>query len=192
MSHRHDLCVLIVSAHDGYPRWVDSGADYIEVDIRRKTDGVFVVSHDELKRGAKHPTLDEVLDAAAGRVGIQLDLKEVGDELEVVRAALEKCDRLAVTSPFYESIRVVKDRFPDVLVGLTRQYVEQTDADFIALDQRHATDEALGFCARHSIPVWVWTVDERRLMERLVRDSRVAGLITNLPDRALRLRTERS
>jgi glycerophosphoryl diester phosphodiesterase len=192
MPHRHDLCVLIVSAHQGYPRWVNSGADFIEIDVRRNADGVFVVSHDDLKPGAKHLTLDEVLDVAAGRVGIQLDLKEVGDEIEVVRAALEKCDRLAVTSPFYESIRTVKDRFPQVVVGLTRQYVEQTDADFIALDQRHATDDALDFCARHSIPVWVWTVDERKLMERFVRDKRVAGLITNRPDQALRLRTERS
>jgi glycerophosphoryl diester phosphodiesterase len=192
MPHRHDFCVLIVSAHQGYPRWINSGADFIEVDVRRSADGALVVSHDEPKRGSKRPTLDEVLDAAAGRVGVQLDLKEVGDELEVVQAAVEKCDRLAVTSPFYESIRAVKDRFPEVTVGLTRQYVEQTDADFIALDQRHATDEALDFCAARALPVWVWTVDERKLMERFVHDQRVAGLITNRPDLALRLRTERS
>lgn len=181
---------MIVSAHAGYPRLVNSGADYIEVDVRRNADGVFVISHDEPKPGGKLPALDEVLDAASGRVGVQLDLKESGHEVEVVSQALGKCQLLAVTSPFHESIRVVKDSYPEVKVGLTRQYVEQTDADFISLDQRGATVEALDFCAHHEIPVWVWTVDEQKLMERLI--PRVAGIITNKPGLALRLRRDRA
>jgi glycerophosphoryl diester phosphodiesterase len=189
MPHRHHLLV-IVSAHAGYPRLVSSGADYIEVDVRRNSNGIFVISHDELKPAAKPASLDEVLDAAAGRVGVQLDLKESGHEVEVVSRALEKCKKLAVTSPFHESIRMVKDRFPEVKVGLTRQYVEKTDADFISLDQRGATDEALDFCASHSIQVWVWTVDDRKLMQRLI--PRVAGIITNRPELALKLRTDRA
>jgi len=162
--------------------------------VRRNSDGVYVISHDELQPGGKHPTLDEVLDAATGRVGVQLDLKETGHDLDVVQAALAKypASRLAVTSPFYESVRAIKDRFPDVRAGLTRQHVEETDADFIALDQRYATDEALDFCARYAIPVWVWTVDERKLMVRFIKDGRIAGIITNRPDLALRLRRDRS
>ena len=116
------------------------------------------------------------------------------DDLEVVRAALQKCppDRLAVTSGLSESIRAIKDRFPGVKAGLTRQHVEQTDADFIALDQSYATDEALDFCARYAVPVWVWTVDERKQMTRFIKDERVAGIITSRPDLALRLRRDRS
>jgi len=62
---------VIVSAHAGYPRLVNSGADYIEVDVRRNADGMFVISHDEPKPGGKLPMLDEVLDAAAGKVGVE-------------------------------------------------------------------------------------------------------------------------
>ncbi len=155
--------------------------------MRRSSEGVFVIAHDFLMPEVIHPTLDHVLDAAAGRIGVQLDLKEMSGELDSVQAALEKIPaaKLAVTSPAYESIRVVKDRYPEVLVGLTRLYVEQTDADFISLDQRGATVEALDFCASHSIPVWVWTVDDRKLMERLI--PRVAGIITNRPEIALKL-----
>jgi glycerophosphoryl diester phosphodiesterase len=185
---------VIVSAHQGYPRWVDSGADYIEIDIRRNCQGVIIVAHDKPKSGANHATLTQVLEKAGGRVGIQLDLKESGHELEVVKAALEHClaSMLAVTSPNYESIRAVKDMYPQVRVGLTRQYVEETDADFIALDQRHATAKALDFCAQRAIPVWVWTVDDEKLMKRFVEDRRIAGVITNRPDLALRLRSARS
>ena len=180
---------MIVSAHDGYPRWVNSGADFIEVDIRRTPDGVIVLSHDELKPGRRVPTLDEVLDATRGRIGVQLDLKEPGYELEVVKRALEKHppDRVAVTTPFVESVRKVKDSVPQIKVGLTRQFIERADADFVALDQRYATEEALGF----GMTLWVWTVDDWKQMWRLVRDKRVAGIITNRPKLALLLKKAR-
>ena len=183
--------MLIVSAHDGYPRWVNSGADFVEIDVRRTAAGAVVLSHDELKPGAHHTTLDEVLDATRGRVGIQLDLKETGYEVEVVTKALEKCptDKLVVTTPFEESIRKVKVAFPQVKAGLTRQFIERNDtADFIALDHRYATEQALS----QGIAVWIWTVDDKRLMQKLVNDKRVAGIITNRPDLALKVRTARS
>src|SRR5437588_11752352 len=166
MPHRHHLFVLIVSAHRGYPRWVNSGADYIEIDVRRNADGVYVVSHDELHPGTEHPTLDEVLEAAAGRVGVQLDLKENGDDLEVVRAALQKCppDRLAVTSGLSESIRAIMDQFPDIKAILTREYVVVTEADFIVLGQCFATVVALDLFARHAITVCVLIVTELTTM----------------------------
>lgn len=182
---------MIVSAHDGYPRWLDSGADFIEVDVRRTRDGVVVLAHDELRDGESHPRFEELLERAEGRVGLQLDLKEEGYELEVVEAALRRFppDRLAVTTGVDASLRRVKGRFPDVRTGLTRQQVEKTDHDFIALDQRHAGSDALDFCAREGISVWLWTVDDRRTMERFIADGRIAGLITNRPDVALGLRS---
>jgi glycerophosphoryl diester phosphodiesterase len=88
---------VIVSAHDGYPRWLGSGADYIEVDVRRTPDGVFVLSHDEPGPGAKLATLDEALTEAAGRIGVQLDLKESGYELELVERV--RTDNIVITTP---------------------------------------------------------------------------------------------
>ncbi|HKW70588.1 MAG TPA: glycerophosphodiester phosphodiesterase [Candidatus Dormibacteraeota bacterium] len=180
---------MIVSAHDGFPRWVNSGADFIEVDIRRTHEGAFVLSHDELKAGQRHTTLGEVLKATTGRMGVQLDLKEPGYELDVVRQALDEHppERVVVTTPFMESIHTIKAAFPEVKAGLTRQFIEHADADFISLDQRYATEEALGF----GMPVWIWTVDDQRQMWRLIRDQRVAGIITNRPKLALWIRTAR-
>jgi glycerophosphoryl diester phosphodiesterase len=194
MPHRHDLFVLIVSAHDGYPRRVDSGADFIEIDIRRDAQGVFILSHDEPRPGFKYPTLHEVLERARGKIGIQLDLKESDYEDELIDEALTVCpiDRLVVTTGSRESIAAIKAKHPQVRAGLTRSYVEQTDADFLALDQQHADEEALAFCELHSIALWVWTVDDKRLMRRFIEDRRIAGLITNKPERALKLRKARS
>ncbi|HSS62784.1 MAG TPA: glycerophosphodiester phosphodiesterase [Candidatus Limnocylindrales bacterium] len=181
---------MIVSAHDGYPRWLNSGADFIEIDVRRDARGVFILSHDEPKPGTKNPTLDEVVRAAAGRIRIQLDLKESVHELELI----ERCplDRIVVTTGNMESIQRIKERYPEVRAGLTKQFVEETTADFIALDHHHATEEALAFCAGYRIPVWVWTVDDKREMRRFMSDPRIEGIITNRPDEALKLRTARS
>jgi glycerophosphoryl diester phosphodiesterase len=189
MTHRHDSEV-IVSAHDGYPRWVMSGADYVEVDVRRDANGVFILSHDEPKPREKAPTLDEALRATDGRIAVQLDLKESGYELEL----MQRCprDRVVITSGDSDSIDTIKRSFPDVQVGLTRQYVERTAADFIALDHRHATEDQLAYCQRYAIPVWVWTVDDPRLMKRFMKDDRIKGIITNRPDLALKLRKARS
>src|SRR5207302_11457426 len=87
---RHDLFVLIVAAHRGYPRWLNSGADFLELDIRRTQDGVIVISHDELQPGDNHVTFHEVLHAAAGRIGLQLELKQPGYEVELVHSALDR------------------------------------------------------------------------------------------------------
>ena len=189
LGRRDESRDVIVSAHDGYPRWVDSGADFIEIDIRRTPDGVIVLAHDELEPGATYPTLEEVLDAACSRIGIQLDLKEEGYEVELMRTALARCPagKVVLTTESPDSARIVKQKFPGVRVGITARDVKATNADFTPLDQEYASEEALDFCARNHIPVWVWTVDDERLMKRFLNDKRVAGIITNRPDRALRL-----
>jgi len=186
--------VLIVSAHNGYPRHLNSGADFIEVDVRRTKAGVVVLAHDALRLDRQYDTFDEVLDAACGKIGIQIDLKETGYEVELVTRALERCapDKVAVTTPDYESIRKIKEKFPEIRAGLTRRHVEQTDADFLCLDQQYVTNEALSFCEQNNIDVWVWTVDDMSLMRRLVSSGRIQGVITNRPDRALKLRSARS
>ena len=51
--------------HQGYPRWLNSGADFLEIDVRRSKDGVYVISHDEPRPGARYATFEEVLQAAA-------------------------------------------------------------------------------------------------------------------------------
>jgi glycerophosphoryl diester phosphodiesterase len=72
------------------------------------------------------------------------------------------------------------------------QQAALTDADFIALDHQYASEEALTFCERNRIAVWLWTVDDKRLLKRCMRDRRIEGLITNRPDLALKLRRARS
>jgi glycerophosphoryl diester phosphodiesterase len=175
---------VLISAHAGYPEWLDSGADFIEVDVRRNDDGIFIVSHDPPKVGIEYATLDEVIEGAQGRIGLQLDLKESGYEIELVKRCAP--ENLVITTEDIESIRRIKQGFPQVRCGLTARTVERTEADFVSIDQQYVTDE------HYPVPIWVWTVDDEKLMERFIADPRVECLITNRPDLAIKLRSARS
>ncbi len=169
---------MIVSAHGGYPRWVNSSADFIEIDVRRDGLGVIIDSHDEPEPGARPATLDEILEALDDNVGLHLDMKEPGYEIELLVRVLERlpAEKIVATPDCEESIRIIKQRFPQVRVS---------PIDFVAVDQRYANRS-------YDRPIWVWTVDDVKLMQRFVKDPRVEGLITNRPDLALQVRSARS
>jgi glycerophosphoryl diester phosphodiesterase len=163
--------------------------------------------------GAEALTFDELLDLAAGRVGLHLDLKEPDYEAEVVDRALavSPIDKLVITSGD-DVVRSIKQEFPEVRAGLSLgdelkgappwvklsvrlsevfpgRRLERCRADFVAVQDRLAEINVLRHCARHGIPAWVWTVDEEAAMARFLADGRVAALITNRPEEALRLRS---
>ena len=218
-----------VSAADRYRQAIALGVDYVEFDVRRTKDGEAVIFHDDRTAsgrdvrglaytdlagevGLEALTLEELLDIAAGRVGLHLDLKEPGYEADIVRTVLDRCsaDEFVITSGV-EEIRTIKDGFPQVRTGLTigddllgvapwlkvrerlrelfpRRLIERSRADFVNAHQHLAALATLRYCYRRGIPVWVWTVDDESSIARFLADRRVSALTTNRPDIALRLR----
>lgn len=171
---------MIVSAHDGYPRLLHSGADFVEIDVRRGAGGGIVLAHDEVRPGDRYPTLDQVLAEIDGQTGLHLDLKESGFETELLATVLARlpADRIVVTPDFDQSVRSIKGRFPEVRVS---------PIDFVAVDH----DKLSGYSGTR-LPIWVWTVDDKRSMRRYMKDARIEGIITNRPELALKLRKARS
>jgi glycerophosphoryl diester phosphodiesterase len=136
-AHRGGLAVDGVPAVERYRRAIELGVDFVEFDVRRTSDGVTVIYHDDRtasgrevralsqreladELGPEAMTLDELFDVAAGRVGLHLDLKETGYEAEIVHAAIDRSpvDRLVITSGD-AAIRTIKEEFPDVRAGLS-------------------------------------------------------------------------
>jgi glycerophosphoryl diester phosphodiesterase len=169
---------VLISAHAGYPRWLRCGADFIEIDVRRDHRGVIVDSHDEAKPGEKHATYDEIVERAAGLIGLHLDLKEPGFEIELVSRALQRLtpDKVVVTPDSESSARTIKEHFPGIRVS---------PIDFVTLDQQNPIPP-------DGKPIWIWTVDDEKWMRQLIDNPRIECLITNRPDLALKLRRARS
>ncbi|MBV8529079.1 MAG: glycerophosphodiester phosphodiesterase [Candidatus Dormibacteraeota bacterium] len=111
-------------------------ADLVELDVRRTADAQLVVhhsarrrgvqidrlTHDELVERSRHrpPLLDEVLALCAGRVGVDVEIKEAGYESEVVAIVERRLDAAqAVVTSFHAGvIETVKSLRPELRCGL--------------------------------------------------------------------------
>ena len=229
-AHRGECGIPGLPAADRYGRAIALGVDYVEIDVRRSADGVYVNYHDDRtpsgrtvhelsfvalrqELGSELLKVDEVMDLVDGRVGLHVDVKEAGDEAATVRLIQAGCAH----SPVFftggdDSVRAIKETFPMARAGLTLgedlegaplwRYLRarwselfpavrlrRCHADFAAVHQRLAGLRVLDYCARVHLPAWVWTVDDEVNIARFIDDPRVAVLITNRPDLALRIRS---
>src|ERR1700674_5843285 len=106
-AHRGSCGVAGLPAAERYDRAIAIGVDFVELDVRRTADGLYVNYHDDVTpsgrptAGLKYAdlkaelesdvlTLDELLDVVGGRVGLHVDLKERGYESEIVSQLLAR------------------------------------------------------------------------------------------------------
>ncbi|TDC67922.1 glycerophosphodiester phosphodiesterase [Actinomadura sp. GC306] len=220
-AHRRDEAGLT-----GLSMAVESGAEYVEIDIRRTGDGRLVVHHDADLAGLplNRLTYDRVQELAPRPVPLageamkiigeraqgHLDLKERGAELETVELAVEAFgpERFVVTTREVLSLVQIKRAFPEVRTALSvgrnlwergvahdfapLRLIRKAGADMVAVNHRLARVGVLRQCGRAGIPAMVWTVNAEPVMRRFLDDPRVAVLVTDHPDVALRLRDGRS
>jgi glycerophosphoryl diester phosphodiesterase len=111
----------------------------IEFDVRRTKDNVLIVYHDGLIQGkpVSHllyeeirqiarnqgfdiPKVEEVLKWSRGRIKLDVEIKEEGYEKEIVEllSGFFKEDQFVITSFNESSLKIVKDNYPDIQVGL--------------------------------------------------------------------------
>jgi glycerophosphoryl diester phosphodiesterase len=199
---------------EAFERAVAAGADAIELDVRRTLDGRLVVVHDAhiagRPVGAMHhgqlqarlkdgqaPALEEVLAIAAGRIAVDVELKEdgyVSKAMRVVGRTLTP-DQYVVTSFRDAVLPEVRRTVPEARTGLLlhpyhrlgplERRLRDTKADFLAPHARMSRFGVLSWAADRDIPAWVWTVNDRRALDQHLSDPRVAAVITDRLDRAL-------
>jgi glycerophosphoryl diester phosphodiesterase len=137
-----------------YANALETGAEYVEFDIRRTADGELAAFHDartsqgdalaaisysrlcELA-GYPVPRVAEVMAAIAGKATGHLDLKDTGGEDTVVEMALDILGpgNFVVTTLEDQSVAAIKARFPSVPVALSLG----RDLDEVPRSRRAAT-----------------------------------------------------
>ena len=213
---------------ESFKKALVSGADMIEFDVRRTKDNVFIAFHDEIIQGhltrdlpyeeisqmARNqgfgiPTVEEVLKCSRGKIKLDVELKEGGYEKEIIELILGyfEEDQFVITSFNDASLRVIKERYPDIKTGLilgrdipsyhilTRlqeffpmKRCKKARADFLVA---HLKLLRLGFlerARRNHLPVFVWTVNAEETVWKLLHDKRVYAIITDKPELAVSLR----
>jgi glycerophosphoryl diester phosphodiesterase len=206
---------------------IEVGADMIEFDVRRTRDGELIAFHDafvgdvpvsgltrdeiEASAGVRPPLLAEVLRTCAGRIRLDVELKEdgyVADVMAVLRAGFDPA-QLVVTSFLPAVIAQAKDAFPEVKTGLLvgdggpltnlparlRELYPVTlarrvRADYLAPHYRLAALGVIRRAAAAGLPCLLWTVNSPALIRRYAADPRVAAIITDVAAQAVSIVTD--
>ncbi len=194
-----------ITAHsgaDGFPdnsldyvRYaLTSGADYLEVDVRRGADGRLMLGHDEADEAL--PTLEEVftLLAETPRMGINCDLKEPGLEEAVCALAKATClqSRVLLTGtvdmrrwaarPELHAIAELWANIEELLPDFDKEQLKDPAC------RKQAAEEAVRLCRElgiHTVNSWYGLADEA-FLERFRRAGIALSLWTVNEEDALR------
>jgi glycerophosphoryl diester phosphodiesterase len=179
-----------------FERAIELAADMIEFDVRRASDGRLVISHDPIREPAPElPTLEDALRVTQGRIQLDVELKEPGCESDAIDLLLRyfPLDEFCITSFLTPVLRETRATHPDIRTGLifaiwndsVRAACQSTDADLLV-----ARYSLLQAAEQIGKPVFVWTVDDPKLMRTLLESPLVEGIVTNNPRQALAIRRE--
>ncbi|MGH3291713.1 MAG: glycerophosphodiester phosphodiesterase [Trebonia sp.] len=201
---------------------IDVGADMIEFDVRRTRDGQLIAFHDAVvggvpvsgltrdeiaaSAGVRPPLLAEVLRVCAGRIRLDVELKEdgyVSDVMAVLRAGFDPGE-MVVTSFLPAVVAQAKGAFPEVKTGLLVgdggpvtnlparlrelfpvDLARRVRADYLAPHYQLATLGVLRRAAAAGLPCLLWTVNSPALIRRYAADPRVAVIITDVAAQAV-------
>jgi glycerophosphoryl diester phosphodiesterase len=192
-----------------------AGAEMVELDVRRSGDGRLVVVHDatvaglalrrtSLERlraatGLELAELATVVEFAAGRIGLDVELKEPGYE-DAVLAALEPARNtgppLIVTSFFSRVLRRLRVVDPSIETGLLiRTGAGRLPRRLATSGARYLLPPASGLrrgvldaAEAAGVPAIPWTVNAPDDLRHALTHPAVAGVITDLPELALQTR----
>ena len=200
-------------------RGIDLGADFVEIDVRRTADGVLVALHDEtvdrttngrgrvdrlsiqdLKtldagNGEYIPTVEEVLEVAAGRTGLMLELKVKGVAQKTVKAVQEagfkepviyasfQHDELTNVRSFdpKASLMVLFGRLPRAPVARAMRH----RPSHVGLRHNTATRRLIDAFHDENLLVVVYTANSPRDIQQALSVG-VDGVISNFPERIAR------
>ena len=207
-------------------------ADMIELDVRKTQDQILIVHHDAhvaeglirdltyaeiLANNPQIPTLEATLQATSGKILLDIELKEIGDEQLVLEQVQQyfSVDQFVITSFHTAVVQTIQQLDSRIRTGqLWSSHEALRLAEVARLHQAailNAPQIALlnkpdiwvlhwqllqldGWQqVQHWLPeIWVWTVNDTALLRSLLQDERIHGIITDRVDIAHPLRGSRS
>ncbi|MGE7945478.1 glycerophosphoryl diester phosphodiesterase membrane domain-containing protein [Lysinibacillus sp. NPDC093688] len=150
----------------------------------------------------KISSLDDFIEIAkALNVSLLIELKVHGKEKEDVLPKLVKklkaykvLDRYYVQSSDPQMMSQLKKLAPNLRVGIVYALnigpMDET-VDFISLEEAWVTDQLISEMKQQKIDLFVWTLNNNQSLHDFIRKN-VNGVITDLPDIALDIRTKQN
>ncbi|MBE3578200.1 MAG: DUF1080 domain-containing protein [Limnochordales bacterium] len=150
--------------------------------------------------GEKVPTLEELLELAKGKAQLLIEIKQAGQPVVAATiAAIRKTgmtNNVVIQSFNRESVKLASQLAPDIpralLLGdpgirdtatagafIVKQVLE-SGANAVSINYGAVTPELVRYLHSRGIAVFVWTVDDRYYLQRMIMAG-VDGIITNDP-----------
>lgn len=229
IAHRGASALEKENTLAAFEKAIELNADMVELDVRRSQDGVLLVHHDKhivregrlvrlrdlLYRDVREcrpeiPTLESVLELCAGKIALDIEVKETGYEEQILDLAAKylQPQDFVVTSFNDSAIKAVRKAKPEVATGLLLGHpgpknaivtrlselfplarYRNCGASFLAPHYRLINRLFLRMTRTHNIPLFVWTVNHIGLMKNLFTLG-VHAVITDRPEIALQVRRE--
>ncbi len=149
-------------------------------------------------KNEKLPTLKEALELAKGKIKVCIEVKVYGVEKEVMEIVNEVGvnDGVIIFSFYYPVIARIRQLDKNIPTLYLKGKANQLDIDYATAIDANAigvgsgtriTRELLDYAHDKGIELWQWTVDDEDKMKQLI-ELGLDGLITNFPDKALKIR----
>jgi glycerophosphoryl diester phosphodiesterase len=189
------------------------GADGVELDVRRATDGRLLVAHDPLPEDLDEvdamslATLADVLDACGDRMLVNVEIKNwkgdagydptmamaapIIDELR--RRGPQDRSRWLISSFSWSTVAACRKIAPDIATAcLTAGSLDDDAIDLVAAAghsalhpwERHVDEALVASCHQRGLGVNTWTCNDAGRLVELARLG-VDGVCTDVPDVAL-------
>lgn len=140
--------------------------------------------------GQRIPTLEAVLKACKGRIGVVIELKHYGRAQKLEQRVVELVEahdmqsEIMIMSLKYGSIEKVRALRPKWPIGLLSAVsvgdLTRVDAEFLAVSTRMATRAFVRSAQRREKDVYAWTVNDPLVMSSMMSRG-VNSLITDKP-----------
>lgn len=175
-------------------------------DPHLKGSDVRELTFEELNKQTEHeiPLLIEVLELSQDKIEIDLEIKESGYEKETIEMIKKyfNLDKIIITSFKSQVLRKIKQLEPNLQTGLivgSRNRFQQfkdlfavfrlklLKADILVTQYKYLRTKVHYLAYLLKIPVYVWTVNDMHLIEKFIKDKRVSAIITDKPQKALKL-----
>jgi glycerophosphoryl diester phosphodiesterase len=209
---------------EAFEKAIDIGAAIMEFDVRRTADHVMVSYHDDdikgnklcditydeleeqaTRQGFSVPTIEDILKISQGKIFLDIELKEVGYEEELIDLVTKylKHNEFVMKSFFDEAIIRIKEIDSEIRTGLLLGKLNKEMSFRAVLEEffpmRRINIAKPDFVSPHyrmlrfgllkklkPIPVYVWTVNKESVMKKLLEKG-VTGIITDRPDIGLKM-----
>lgn len=187
---------------------IQMGADWLEVDVQRTKDGIYVLYHDEsmqrldedenlitevtydyIKQNQiKATTLESMLQACKGKVRLNIELKgahadpQMVDDLVKMVQKYGLVNEVILTTQNYDLIVYMKHKYPKIKTGLiyfmSIGRISELEADYFIVEMREVTEALIDSIHQANKKIIVWTVNDADDMWDFTRMS-VDGIITD-------------